>query len=124
MFAFFFGIGISGYDSHDKDASEIVKKKCNKGIHDELAFEGFAKLEHVVNDGAEHTENEKNEEAKECHNNVLDPRCIGRHKVHPKFILHALHFRSINDDAIVVHADIIVEGLSQSTFICCCSRYR
>ena len=73
MFAFFFGIGISGDNCHDKDASDIGKKKCNKEIHDELAFEGFAKLEHVVNDGAEHTENEKNDEAEECHDNVLHP---------------------------------------------------
>ena len=37
LFAFFFGILITSDDCHNKDASEIVKKKCNKGIHRELA---------------------------------------------------------------------------------------
>ena len=76
MFAFFFGIGISGDNCHDKDASDIGKKNYNKGIHNELAFEGFAKLEHVVNNITKHRKRETCYKDIECYKNVLHPSCI------------------------------------------------
>lgn len=72
-----------------------------------LTLEGFTEFDHVIDSGAEYAKNEKNQEDKDSSNNILHPMSIRCHELHPEFILHSLHFRVVNYDAVTVAHKVI-----------------